>query len=236
MPRDLFGDVTSPSITLGTRRWYSVPLSFLIHSIAIAVLVVVPLMATGVLPPLEDLPTVVRVESPPLPQPPPVHRVRPPQAPVAKPDVAPLLEPTDIVDEPTFEELPATLPNDTLIGGGTIDVGTVVPPPPPVVAQQPEPPKTFRPGGIIRQPERISYVAPVYPSIALSARLQGLVIIEATIGTTGRVQDARVLRSDSPILNEAAMTAVRQWTYRPTLLNGVPVNVLMTVTVQFLLQ
>ena len=77
-------------------------------------------------------------------------------------------------------------------------------------------------------------VAPVYPPIAQSARVQGVVIIEAMIGPNGKVQDARVLRS-IPLLDQAALDAVRQWEFTPTLLNGVPVPVIMTVTVQFTL-
>jgi protein TonB len=75
-------------------------------------------------------------------------------------------------------------------------------------------------------------VNPVYPPIAQSARVQGVVIIEATIGTDGKVKDARVLRS-VPLLDQAALDAVRQWEYSPVLLNNVAVPVIMTVTVQF---
>ena len=78
-------------------------------------------------------------------------------------------------------------------------------------------------------------VRPVYPAIAQSARVQGVVIIEATIGPTGSVQDAKVLRS-IPLLDAAALDAVKQWTFTPTTLNGVPVPVIMTVTVNFTLQ
>jgi protein TonB len=76
---------------------------------------------------------------------------------------------------------------------------------------------------------------PIYPAIAQSARVQGVVIIEATIGPDGRVQDAKVLRS-IPLLDAAALDAVKQWVYTPTTLNGVPVPVIMTVTVNFTLQ
>ena len=72
-----------------------------------------------------------------------------------------------------------------------------------------------------------------HPPIAQSARVQGVVIIEATIGPTGKVQDARVLRS-IPLLDQSALDAVRR-EFTPTLLNGVPVPVIMTVTVQFTL-
>ena len=103
------------------------------------------------------------------------------------------------------------------------------PPPPP-----PPPPAPVRGGGNIKPPQETKDVRPQYPSIAQSARVQGVVIIEATIGPNGRVADARVLRS-TPLLDAAALDAVRQWEFSPTLLNGVPVPVIMTVTVQFTL-
>ena len=65
--------------------------------------------------------------------------------------------------------------------------------------------------------------------------MQGIVIIEATIGADGRVTNARILRS-VPLLDQAAIDAVRQWEFTPTLLNGVPVPVVMTVTVNFTLK
>jgi protein TonB len=92
-----------------------------------------------------------------------------------------------------------------------------------------------RVGGNIKAPTKTKMVNPVYPPIAQSARVQGIVIIEATIGPNGRVQEAKVLRS-IPLLDQAAMDAVKQWEFTPTLLNGVPVPVIMTVTVQFTLQ
>lgn len=92
-----------------------------------------------------------------------------------------------------------------------------------------------RVGGTIRPPTKIKDVKPVYPSIAESARLQGTVIVEATIGPDGTVSDARVIRS-IPMLDEAALDAVRQWAFTPTLSNGVPVPVIMTMAVNFTLQ
>jgi periplasmic protein TonB len=92
-----------------------------------------------------------------------------------------------------------------------------------------------RVGGNIKTPTKVKDVRPVYPAIAQSARVQGVVIIEAVIGPDGHVQDAKVLRS-IPLLDAAALDAVKQWQYTPTLLNGVPVPVIMTVTVNFTLQ
>jgi TonB family protein len=90
----------------------------------------------------------------------------------------------------------------------------------------------LRVGGKIRAPNKIKDVKPVYPSIAQSARVSGVVMIEATIGPDGKVLDAKVVRS-IPLLDQAALDAVRQWEYTPTLLNGVPVPVLITVAINF---
>ena len=92
--------------------------------------------------------------------------------------------------------------------------------------------KAVRVGGQVRPPIRIKEVAPVYPAIAQSARVQGDVVIEATIDEEGNVADARIVKS-VPLLDQAALDAVRQWQYRPSLLNGVPTAVVTTVTVKF---
>jgi Ca-activated chloride channel family protein len=89
-----------------------------------------------------------------------------------------------------------------------------------------------RVGGKLKAPKRIRHVEPVYPEAARSARVQGVVILEIEIDVTGKVKSARVLRSN-PLLDAAAIEAVRQWTYTPTVLNGKLVPVLMTVTVNF---
>jgi TonB family protein len=95
--------------------------------------------------------------------------------------------------------------------------------------------KPARVGGSIKAPTKIKDVTPVYPAMARTARVAGRGIVEAVIGADGKVVDAKVLRS-IPMLDQAALDAVRQWEYRPTLLNGVPVPVVMTVTVNFTLQ
>jgi TonB family protein len=104
------------------------------------------------------------------------------------------------------------------------------PPPPPPVVQKP-----VQVGGKIRPPTKVRDVAPVYPEIAQRVRVEGTVIVETIIDADGRVQSARVLRS-IPLLDAAALAAVTQWTYTPTMLNGTAVPVMMTVTVRFQLQ
>jgi TonB family protein len=87
-------------------------------------------------------------------------------------------------------------------------------------------------GGRIKPPTKIKDVQPLYPEIAKSAHISGAVVIEATIGADGKVIDTKVVRS-IPLLDQAAVDAVRQWEYTPTLLNDAPVPVLMTVTINF---
>ena len=105
--------------------------------------------------------------------------------------------------------------------------------------QTSSPPSTFgaatgavRVGGAIRAPTQIKKVNPVYPQAAQLERVTGIVILEVTIGTDGKVQAGRVMRSVA-FLDEAAIEAVRQWEYTPTELDGKPVPVVMTVTVSF---
>jgi len=118
------------------------------------------------------------------------------------------------------------------VTGGIVGGLDAAPPPPP---PPPPPPAPVRVGGNIKPPTKTKDVRPVYPPIAQSARVQGVVIVEATIGPEGTVQEAKVLRS-IPLLDQAALDAVKQWVFTPTTLNGQPVPVIMTVTVNFTLQ
>jgi protein TonB len=113
------------------------------------------------------------------------------------------------------------------VPGGVVGgiVGGLPEAPPPAVAP-------VRVGGLVREPKRIVAVAPEYPGLAQLAHLQGVVIIEATINERGRVVNATLL-SGVPMLNEAALDAVKKWVYTPTLVNGVPTPIIMTVTVHF---
>lgn len=244
MPREIFVEVSNPSVKLGSQAWYTVSLSILLHAALLVVLVVVPLVAADVLP---SPPGVIEifVGPPALPEAPP-----PPPAPVqartvSKPDavVDPNIAPASAPDtiQPEFERprlpgLPSVEGGLDLGTGAGVSIGTgvnVPAPPVPPAALAPQGP--YRPGGNIRTPTKIHHVAPVYPAIAQQARVEGTVVIEATIGTDGRVKDARVI-SSKPLLDQAATDAVMQWRFTPTLLNGVPVPVLMTVTVTFTLR
>jgi TonB family protein len=88
----------------------------------------------------------------------------------------------------------------------------------------------LRVGGVIRPPTKTKQVNPERPASAVGS--SGLILIEVTIGVDGKVQDAKVLRS-VPGLDQAALAAVRQWEFEPTMVNGVRVPLIMTVAVKF---
>lgn len=102
-------------------------------------------------------------------------------------------------------------------------------------SQPPSADAPVRVGGNIRPPAKVRHVDPVMPAVAAQAGVQGVVIVEVTIDEQGKVRNARILRS-IPLLDQAALDAVRQWEFEPTLLNGVPRPVVMTVTVPFVVQ
>jgi periplasmic protein TonB len=90
--------------------------------------------------------------------------------------------------------------------------------------------------GDVVKPEVVTRVQPIYTEIARRAHIQGVVIVETIIDTRGNVTDARVLKSLPMGLSEAAVDAVRQWRFRPATLDGRPVSVYFTLTVNFELQ
>ena len=234
MPRDMFGDVVDPSIKVGTRAWYTVPLSIIVHTAILAAVVIIPLMAADVLPTPPSM--MAFVAAPPPPPPPQVQQAPQPKVDV-NPAAAPVEAPSEIKPETGLEtarNVAAGVEGGVVGGvtGGIVGGLDAAPPPPP---PPPPPPAPVRVGGNIKPPTKVKDVRPVYPAIAQSARVQGVVIVEATIGPDGRVTEAKVLRS-IPLLDAAALDAVKQWQFTPTLLNGQAVPVIMTVTVNFTLQ
>ena len=220
-------------------RTYTLAFSIAVHLLVAALVVITPIVANGVLPEPRrafDF-IVVRPVDPPPPPPLPQHGRRPPATPAVSPGAAPVVAPNRITPETGIEHfdttppgvdggVPSSVPGD---GSAAFPGGDPVPPPP-LRAEKP----TVRVGGAIRPPQKIRHVAPVYPELARAARKDGIVILEAVIGEDGRVRGLKVLRS-IPLLDQAAVDAVRQWQFTPTLLNGEPVPVVMTVTVGFVL-
>ena len=121
-----------------------------------------------------------------------------------------------------------------VVGGEVGGTGTgTEPAPEPTPTPEPEKPSgPVRVGGQIKAPQKMKDVAPRYSDMARQARVQGVVVLECVISPEGRVTNVKVLRG-SPLLDDSAVEAVKQWVYSPTLLNGEPVAVIMTVTVNF---
>jgi protein TonB len=237
MPRDLFGDVVHHDVRVGGRAWYSLPVTVLVHAVIITVAVIVPLVAVDELPGLPGAATEYMAIAP--PQPPPVAP-RPPrraaaEVPAVNPHAAPVEAPAGIDREPGLEPDPEPSAGAGVHGGlpGSIDgTGLAVQP----EAPPPAPPVTpVRITSDLRPPAKLKDVMPVYPDIAMRARISGMVVLEAVIDAEGRVVNVKVLRS-VPMLDQAAIDAVRQWEFTPTRLNGVAVPVVMTVTVNFALR
>jgi protein TonB len=90
--------------------------------------------------------------------------------------------------------------------------------------------------GEIESPEQLHYVRPLYTEMARRARVEGLVIVKAIIDKEGAVTNLEVLKGLPLGLSEEALKAVRQWRYKPSAVDGMPVNVMLTVSVHFNLQ
>lgn len=140
-------------------------------------------------------------------------------------------------------QAPISFPVTISFSLGATEGSAGIPPPPPPAPPAPQTGRsttwtgegTIRVGGGVKTPTKIKDVRPVYPPVARDAGIQGVVILEVVIGKDGRVTDARVLRS-IPLLDHAALDAVAQWEFTPTLVNGEPTAVVMTTTVNFTLQ
>ena len=102
-------------------------------------------------------------------------------------------------------------------------------------AAAPPPPPPHRIGADVAQANLSSKVAPAYPELARAARVQDYVALQATIDKEGNIVDLKILHGH-PLLNDAAIEAVKRWRYRPMLLNGQPIEVVTTITVNFSFQ
>jgi protein TonB len=218
------------------RRAVTLPVSILLHTAAALALVVVPLLSSDALPEPQTGVRAFLVEPLSVPPPPPPPAARPAAAPRVAPRpqqqafVAPVEVPTEITPEQALDLGGADTGSADGVEGGVAGgvVGGIVgglPEAPPPVAP-------VRVGGGVREPRRIVVVPPVYPDVAAKARLQGTVVIEATINERGRVVNVNLLQG-APLFTDAALEAVKKWVYTPTLVNGVPTPVIMTVTVHF---
>ena len=222
------------------RRSFTVA-SIVVHAIVVATLCIAQLLAVGSLPeprmPLSFVGAIpIRVIDIPLPQ--PQRTVGGPAGNADHTAATPVDAPTQIgPEQPTDGRAsdPANAVDSIgvvrgLGSGDVLGTASATPVAPPASA----PSAPVRPSAGIRPPRKIVHVDPVYPRVAQQAHIEGTVILETVIDVDGRVTSVRVLRS-IPMLDQAAIDAVRGWTFTPTMLNGAPVQVALTVTVQFAL-
>lgn len=217
--------------------------------VVLAGAVLVPILfVTGALPqPPVMMAFVAAPPAPPPPPPPPPAPAPAKKAPepartitTSAPSPIPLEPPREIAPEPidtSFDEegvpggVEGGIPGGVLGGvlGGLPEAPP--PPPPPPVSRAP-----IRVGGVVKQPALLRRVEPIYPPLAVHAHLEGVVILEAIVDRDGKVEEVKVLRTAGALLDNAAMTAVRQWQYSPVMLNGIAERFMLTVVLSFNLE
>ena len=209
--------------------------SILLHAGLAAAVVVVPLLMHDRLPAPASGVRVFFVEplTIPAPPPPPAPASIAPRAQKAPPPSPALTAPVEVPERVVPEQaadLAAPGGEPAGVEGGVAGgvVGGIVE----ALPEPPAAPRVVHVGGAVREPTKVKHVNPVYPDVAARAMVQGNVVVELQVNTQGRVTDAQVVKG-IPLLNEAALAAVRQWIYTPPLVDGVPVRLIMTVTVRF---
>jgi protein TonB len=228
---------------LRTKRGKTTTFSFILEAIIVGIMVLIPLLFTEALPKAQLMMALVAPPPPPPPPPPPaaVHIVHQVQTDIVN---GQLRTPTKIpkkVEMIKEEEapppamagvvggVPGGVPGGQMGGviGGIISNA-------PVAVPKVATPQRVRVSQGVTQGMVIHKVQPVYPPLARTARVQGTVLLAAVIGKDGTIQNLHVI-SGHPLLTQAAIDAVKQWRYRPYILNGEPVEVDTQVTVNFTL-
>ena len=238
-----------------TRKPWTVLVSFIAQLVVVAIAILIPMIYFDALP--KSQLTSFLVAPPPPPPPPPPPAAAPPKVVKIIPrqfDAGRLMAPKVVPKEVAMikeEELPPPssggvvggvpggVPGGTaggVIGGiiGSVPTAAPPPPPPPPAAPKPVTPQRIRVGGNVQQAKLIRQPKPIYPPLAKQARISGVVRLNAIIGKDGTIQNLTV-ESGHPLLVPAAMEAVKQWVYAPTLLNGEPVEVVTQIDVNFTL-
>ncbi len=232
----------------GDWKRAAIPLAYVAETMLVGVLILVPLIYTQALP-RQLLITDIHIPPPPGPPPAPpagqqarlpAHHatVDPLTAPISIPQgIKPVVEaPMPPQEQAGLGPWVPGVPTGFGGGGnsipGSVPWGTEQPPPPPPVMHMAPKQQLYRLGGDVIAARALYQPRPVYPPLAMMARIQGTVVLQAIIGKDGTVQDLKVV-SGHPLLVRAAIDAVRTWRYQPTLLNTEPVEVLTEIDVNF---
>jgi protein TonB len=236
-----------------TKTKYTVFVSFILECIGIGIMILVPLIYTNTLPATQLMSYLVAPPPPPPPPPPPVvvkiQKVVPREF-----DAGKLMQPKAIPKNVAIIKEDDTPPPSAAIAGvvggvpggmvggtvggvigGIISAAPVAPPPPPKVeAPKAAAPQRIRVGGNVQKAMQLFTPTPVYPPLAKQARIQGVVKLNAIISKEGTIEQLSVV-SGHPLLIPSALEAVKKWRYKPTLLNGEPVEVITQIDVNFTL-
>lgn len=228
-----------------TRKLRVVAGSFLLQSLILGAGILVPLIYTETLPTAQLKSLFVGppppAEAPRKPPPTVTARVVTPRSFSLSKLVAPRATPRRVNRVDSVDSAPDIgVPGGTGATDGTANPllsmtlsAPPAPPPAPVpIAKRPA--GVVRVGGVVAEANLIRRVQPSYPALARTARIQGTVEFAAVIDKEGRVENLQLI-SGHPLLIQAAREAILQWRYRPTLLNGQPVEVSTTITVKFTL-
>lgn len=219
----------------GTHKPWAVTVSALIQAVILGVLILIPLLYTEALP-KNMLNTFLVAPAPPPPPPPPqpvVKVVQQPKVINLQKMVAPTVIPKNVAVVKDEAPVIYTNTNEGVSGGtgnvlgGLIGSGPAGPPPPP-----PTTPQRIRVGGNVEAASLLNKVSPEYPPIAKTAHVSGTVILHAIIGKDGGIRELQYV-SGPPLLMKSALDAVKQWRYKPTMLNGEAVEVDTTIDVVF---
>jgi periplasmic protein TonB len=237
------------------RTKWTVLLAISLEIVVIIVAILIPMIYFDALP--KSQLTSFLTAPPPPPPPPPPPAAAPPRVVKVIPrqfDAGRLMAPKAVPKDIAMikeEELPPPssggvvggvpggMPGGSVggvIGGiiGGVPTAAPPPPPPPVKVEKPVTPQRIRVGGNVQQAKLIRQPKPIYPPLAKQARISGVVRLNAIIGKDGTIQNLTVA-SGHPLLVPAAMEAVKQWVYQPTLLNGEAVEVVTQIDVNFTL-
>ena len=239
-----------------THTTWTVMISFIAQIGFMVVLIILPMIYFDVLPAATLTSFLVAPPPPPPPPPPPAAapvvthvRVIPRQFDAGR-LMAPKSIPKDIAVIKEDELPPSTgvgvvggIPGGVAGGslggvlGGILNTASTLapPPPPPKKAEAPPPPRRVQIGGNVQAALLIYGPKPNYPPLAKQARISGTVHLHAFISKEGTIQSLTVIPPAHPLLAPAAVETVRTWRYKPTMLNGEPVEVETTIDVSFML-
>jgi len=230
---------------LRTKRGMTTTLSFVLQAVFVGVLVLIPLLFTEALPKGQLMTFLVAPPPPPPPPPPaaaPVHVVKQVQTDIVN---GQLRTPTKIPQKVQMikeDEAPPEMSSAGVVGGvpGGVPGGQMggviggIISSTPVAVPKVATPTRVRVSQGVTQGLLIRKVQPTYPPLARQARIQGSVLLAAEISKDGSIENLHLI-SGHPMLAPAAIEAVKQWKYKPYILNGEPVEVETQITVNFTL-